>query len=49
MGATSAGTVSASSVPDCREDRSVKTAISAALTACATASIAQAVWQSRRR
>ena len=43
IGTISAGTVSASSVPDCAEVMSVNTAISAAFTACAAASSAEAL------
>ena len=49
IGKSSAGTVNASSVPDCAEVMCVNTAMRAALKACAAASSAQAVWQSRRR
>ena len=49
IGISSAGTVSASSVPDCADVMSVNTEISAALTAWATASSATAVSHSHRR
>ena len=49
IGRSSAGTVSASSVPDCADVSSVNTEIRAAFTACATASSITAVWHSHRR
>jgi len=49
IGRISAGTVSASRVPDCDDVISVNTAISAALKAWAAASSAHAPWQSQRR
>ncbi len=48
-GTSSAGTVSASIVPACTDVSSVKTAISAALTACPRPSSASATRHSRRR
>ena len=49
IGSVRAGTVSASIAPDWRDVSSVNTEISAAFTACATASSAHAVWHSQRR
>ena len=49
IGISSAGTVSASSVPDWADVSSVNTAIRAALTAWATARSMPAVWHNQRR